>query len=178
MFKNRVNRIKDLSVNGDLTKFTWEVGRFESVSFGDAIVMSQLVQGGADEWKLTLFPKVRCKMLLNTRDLFEPLSPHTTSQGCATMDYASLYVTNQQCENEDSKELKLISIATVKVTITPNIEIKEPKDKAGQGGDDAMSNKSGSSRSVRSRSTAASSSKPGSSRRGGGSQGGRHEVHL
>jgi hypothetical protein len=58
MFSSRVNRVKNLTIKGDLTTFTWEVGRFESVSFGESIVMSQLIQGGADEWKLTLFPKV------------------------------------------------------------------------------------------------------------------------
>jgi hypothetical protein len=58
MFKSRVNRVKNLMIKGDLTTFTWEVGRFESVSFGDPIVMSQIIQGGADEWKLTFYPKV------------------------------------------------------------------------------------------------------------------------
>jgi len=58
MFKGRVNRVVNLNKNGDLTTFTWEVGRFENVSFGDPVVMSKIIQGGADEWKLTLFPKV------------------------------------------------------------------------------------------------------------------------
>ena len=58
MFNSRVNRVTNLKIKGDLTTFTWEVGRFGNDGFGDPVVMSQLVQGGSDEWKLTLFPKV------------------------------------------------------------------------------------------------------------------------
>ena len=148
MLNSRINRVKNLKVGEDLTTFTWEVGRFESVSFGDPVVMSQIVQGGDDEWKLTLFPK-----------------------GCASMEYASLYVSNVACEMEDSKELKVVSIATVKATVTPDMEIKEKKVVPGSvgGGDDTSSRKSGrSGGSSMTRSTASTKRSATSSRRGGG----------
>ena len=44
-------------------------------------------------------------------------------QGCASMEFASLYVTNVACELEDSKELKQLTVATVKATVTPNMEV-------------------------------------------------------
>ena len=39
------------------------------------------------------------------------------------MEYASLYVTNVQCEMCDAKDLQIFSIATVKATVTPDIEV-------------------------------------------------------
>lgn len=152
--RGRVNRVKNLKVGEDLTTFTWEVGQFGEVSFGDPVVMSQIVQGGADEWKLTLFPK-----------------------GCASMEYASLYISNVACEMEDSKELKCVSIATVKATVTPDLEIKEKKVIPGSsgGGDDTTSKKSGrSGGSSMTRSTASTRRSGASSRRsaGGGSNAG------
>ncbi len=44
-------------------------------------------------------------------------------QGCASMEFASLYVTNVACELEDSKDLKQLTVATVKATVTPNMEV-------------------------------------------------------
>ena len=150
MLSGRVNRVKNLKVGEDLTTFTWEVGRFGDVGFGDPVVMSQIVQGGTDEWRLTLFPK-----------------------GCASMEYASLYVSNVACEMEDSKELKLVSIATVKATVTPDKEEKEKKTiGGGGGGDETSSRKSGmTGGSSRTRSTASTRRSGASSRRSGGSGG-------
>ena len=39
------------------------------------------------------------------------------------MEYASLYVTNVQCEMCDAKDLQIFSIAPVKATVTPDIEV-------------------------------------------------------
>ena len=106
-------------------------------------VRSELVTGGKQDWKLTLYPK-----------------------GCASMEYASLYVTNCACEMEDSPELKMVSIATVKATVTKDIEPKEKKQGPGDdGGDDTKSRRSG--RSGASGSTRASTARSGaaSSRR-------------
>jgi hypothetical protein len=47
------------------------------------------------------------------------------------MDCASLYVTNVACELEDSKELKVVTIATVKATVTPNMEVPAPLRRGG-----------------------------------------------
>ena len=151
MLRGRVNRVKNLKVGEDLTTFTWEVGRFGDVSFGDPVVMSQIVQGGTDEWRLTLFPK-----------------------GCASMEYASLYVSNVACEMEDSKELKLVSFASVTATVTPYMVEKEKKTiGGGGGGDDTTSRKSGmTGGSSRTRSTASTRRSGASSRRSGGGGGG------
>lgn len=70
MFNSRVNRVTNLKIKGDLTTFTWEVGRFGNDGFGDPVVMSQLVQGGSDEWKLTLFPKVHLLQSIVLKHIF------------------------------------------------------------------------------------------------------------
>jgi len=44
-------------------------------------------------------------------------------QGCASMEYASLYVSNVACEMEDAKEVKLTALGTVKATVVPDLEV-------------------------------------------------------
>ncbi len=55
------------------------------------------------------------------------------------MDCASLYVTNVACELEDSKELKVVTIATVKATVIPNMEVP-PLHRSGANVGEARSN--------------------------------------
>eukprot|EP00960_Hanusia_phi_P075465 768429-Hanusia_phi.AAC.17 len=55
MFGGSVNRVKDLKRVGDLTSFTWQVGKFRSLSFGDDVRMVPPVRCGLDEWQLVSF---------------------------------------------------------------------------------------------------------------------------
>lgn len=113
--KGQVNSVSNVttSKDGDTTVFTWTVGRFKEISFGDEITSALVTAGGVD-WKLTLYPK-----------------------GLTDPDWASLYVTNNMCDLDDGNPLDehdvtTAALANVKVTFTP--ELPEKKGKGGAGG--------------------------------------------
>ncbi|EKX49864.1 hypothetical protein GUITHDRAFT_135563 [Guillardia theta CCMP2712] len=86
---------------GEKTTFVWRVGRVNTVSFGQCVTSPIVRVGEKSNWKANYFPK-----------------------GFTDPDYASLYVTNFDCENKgvDKQEPTKVTVsafATVNVVIRP-----------------------------------------------------------
>mmetsp|Transcript_42211 Transcript_42211/g.99025 ORF Transcript_42211/g.99025 Transcript_42211/m.99025 type:complete len:894 (+) Transcript_42211:165-2846(+) len=97
---NYWQKVSEVSTEGDKTEFTWTVGRVKKCSFGDSIKSSTIKSGG-QLWKVVYFPK-----------------------GFTDPDYASLYVTNVDCEldegdAENPDRITTQAFATIAVTMTP-----------------------------------------------------------
>jgi hypothetical protein len=103
--------VSNVSTEKDTTKFSWTVGRFKSVRFGDAVQMNTPVIAGGQKWKMALFPK-----------------------GILEADWASLYVTNIECSMDegdpmDKNKITSSTLASIVVRMVP----KPPNPKKGGG---------------------------------------------
>eukprot|EP00291_Cryptomonas_curvata_P013636 CAMPEP_0172189960 /NCGR_PEP_ID=MMETSP1050-20130122/22835_1 /TAXON_ID=233186 /ORGANISM="Cryptomonas curvata, Strain CCAP979/52" /LENGTH=903 /DNA_ID=CAMNT_0012864755 /DNA_START=53 /DNA_END=2765 /DNA_ORIENTATION=- len=93
--------VSNITTDKDTTKFTWTVGRFKTIQFGQPVSMNSAVPAGGQKWKLELFPK-----------------------GILDADWASLYVTNLECSMDegdpvDKNRITTSTLASITVTMTP-----------------------------------------------------------
>ena len=112
-----LSSVSNILVNKDTTTFTWTVGRFKTVQFGQAVSMNSAVLAGGQKWKLELYPK-----------------------GILDADWASLYVTNIECSMDegdpiDKNRITTATLASITVQMTPELpnQKKKTKEKAKKG---------------------------------------------
>jgi hypothetical protein len=115
--------VSNITTDKDTTKFTWTVGRFKMIQFGQPVSMNSAVPAGGQKWKLELFPK-----------------------GILDADWASLYVTNLECSMDegdpvDKNRITTSTLASITVTMTP----EPPNQKKSKGKDKTKKDDGGGS---------------------------------
>ena len=145
-----LNVVSNITIKKDTTNFTWNVGRFKTVQFGEAVSMNSAVLAGGQKWKLELFPK-----------------------GILDADWASLYVTNLECSMDegdpvDKNRITTSTLASITVTMTPELpnQKKKSKDKSKKNDDAGGAANNGSDTSSLRGSIVSSLSSLGSSKNG------------